>query len=631
MAATQNSSQLPSISLTRKHAVRCSNIDGVSVESYVEAIAREVGDSQIVAASRMNHSVVVFLKTIGNVESVSASGVSIGHRFVSVEPFVRPATKLILSNVPPFLPSIYITNSLAQYGRVVSNLRPIPLGCKRPSLKHVISFRRQVYIFLCSENINGLMPVEYEGRVYNLYVSTDEMKCFQCGSQSHIRRNCPENNRQVNDTHTENEITNSGSVSQHTEPDLTNQSTPLDNGTPVQNTESNVVDNQIENNNTHAVNQNSNVDSGENDAIEHIDKVPSVPIQPGYGPGDNEPSVNISPSPEKMDTESDPESQPSHDKQTSNEKETVTKQTTNEKETVKKPKSTAQCNVALDTIAEEKMLRKTDKQKVSKVKASTVKNRELINKQMPIVQRDVAMDIINDPKMTSRTGKQTVLKQTVSNVDDGETVRTRPPPPGEVTHSLAVQGSATPAPGPPPAPPPPLVPHVSVVRCTQGAAVDLPIFVLPSTSEIDALYASPLPPDSNTSNCSQDLFYDTVPSLSVVPDSQPDITSNLEGKVMDDDMESIASDTSEMSQVAGDSPSANISNTSIAEFLENTKYSKKFIENCFDFTPNIRDFSKQLFKYRNTQPLSPLVKSRITKLINKIKTHIKTTGRFMAK
>ncbi len=58
---------------------------------------------------------------------------------------------MLLSNVPPFISDEALKRELSHYGQLVSAIKKIPLGCKSPLLKHVVSFRRQVHMILRSD------------------------------------------------------------------------------------------------------------------------------------------------------------------------------------------------------------------------------------------------------------------------------------------------------------------------------------------------------------------------------------------------------------------------------------------------------------------------------------------------
>ncbi|KAI4885436.1 hypothetical protein NFI96_003951 [Prochilodus magdalenae] len=114
-----------------------------------------------------------------------------------VSPLLTPATRVTISNVPPFIPDELFTKELGWFGRLAGEVRPIPLGCKNDALKHILSFRRQVLMFLNSANktLEASFRVSYGNSSYMLYASTDSLRCFRCGSVRHKRFECPLNQR----------------------------------------------------------------------------------------------------------------------------------------------------------------------------------------------------------------------------------------------------------------------------------------------------------------------------------------------------------------------------------------------------------------------------------------------------
>ena len=182
----------PFAGLTRKHGIKCESVDGIGIEAYVQAISNIIGSKNILAASRVNRSVIVFVDCVTSVELVCADGLTVGDSFLYVEPLVKPSTKVILSGVPPYVPNSLLERELSNYGRVVSVIRFIPLGCKNPELRHVKSFRRQVYM-ICEENsLDGVINITHDQRTVRIYLSTDEITCHKCHKKGHIQRNCLE-------------------------------------------------------------------------------------------------------------------------------------------------------------------------------------------------------------------------------------------------------------------------------------------------------------------------------------------------------------------------------------------------------------------------------------------------------
>ncbi|RXN15242.1 vascular cell adhesion 1-like protein [Labeo rohita] len=77
-----------------------------------------------------------------------------------------PATltsKVIISNVPPFIPDEVIERELIRFGRIASPIKVISLGCESSELKHVMSFRLKVFMFLKEPTLDISFRVTDEG------------------------------------------------------------------------------------------------------------------------------------------------------------------------------------------------------------------------------------------------------------------------------------------------------------------------------------------------------------------------------------------------------------------------------------------------------------------------------------
>lgn len=182
--------------LSLRNGCRCVTEPGVTVEDVLLAVGEQSGFDNIVSASRMNKAVVVFLKSEALVNELTVNGIWVKEAFVSVTPLTAPATRVTVSNVPPFVPNEMIMKELARFGKVAGPMRLIPLGCKDVMLKHVLSFRRQVHMILTApeKSLEIAFCVNHGDASYMIYASAENLKCFDCGDVGHKRLSCPHKN-----------------------------------------------------------------------------------------------------------------------------------------------------------------------------------------------------------------------------------------------------------------------------------------------------------------------------------------------------------------------------------------------------------------------------------------------------
>lgn len=188
---------LPDPPLSRSNGFRCVPPGEAALEDVLLAVGEKVGREQIYSASRMNKALVVFVKDARLVNELVEGGIWVREIFVPVSPLFTPATKVTISNVPPFVSNESISKELSRFGKFATEIRLIPLGCKNAALKHVLSFRRQMLMFLNSadKTLEVSFRVPHGDSSYMVDASTDSLKCFQCGSARHKRFECPLNER----------------------------------------------------------------------------------------------------------------------------------------------------------------------------------------------------------------------------------------------------------------------------------------------------------------------------------------------------------------------------------------------------------------------------------------------------
>ncbi|KAA0706360.1 hypothetical protein E1301_Tti020417 [Triplophysa tibetana] len=141
----------------------------------------------------MNKAVVVFLEEEKFVNVLVENGIEMADTFVQVTPLRSPATRVIISNAPPFIKNEAIIKELSRFGRFASPIKTVPLGCKNNALKHVTSFRRQVFMFLQAPTKFWEISfrIKHEESSYMIFATTESMRCFECADLGHKKLFCP--------------------------------------------------------------------------------------------------------------------------------------------------------------------------------------------------------------------------------------------------------------------------------------------------------------------------------------------------------------------------------------------------------------------------------------------------------
>uniref|UniRef100_A0A0S7EY72 YTX1 n=1 Tax=Poeciliopsis prolifica TaxID=188132 RepID=A0A0S7EY72_9TELE len=180
--------------LTRKNGIKVGAGSPCSVEEVCLAVGEIIGHGNIKSAARMNGAVVLFVEKVEHAQQVVEKGVSVNGLFLQVSPLTLPSTKIMLSNVPPFISDEFLIKELSRHGKVVSPVKKVLSGCKSPLLKHVVSHRRQLFMILNrkDEEMNLRFHVRVDDFDYVLFATSGQMKCFGCGQEGHIIKMCPD-------------------------------------------------------------------------------------------------------------------------------------------------------------------------------------------------------------------------------------------------------------------------------------------------------------------------------------------------------------------------------------------------------------------------------------------------------
>ena len=180
--------------LSRRHGIKVGAGSLHSVEDVALAVGDIVGHSSVKSAAKMNSAVVLFLERVDQVDQLVEAGLSVNGAFEQVLPLTQPATRVTLSNVPPFISDDFLCKELSRHGKVVSPMKKILSGCKSPLLRHVVSHRRNVFMILNNrtEDLNLRFRLRIDECDYVIFATSSFMRCFGCGGEGHMIKTCPQ-------------------------------------------------------------------------------------------------------------------------------------------------------------------------------------------------------------------------------------------------------------------------------------------------------------------------------------------------------------------------------------------------------------------------------------------------------
>ena len=77
-------------------------------------------------------------------------------------------------NLPAFIMDDQIMKELSHFGKFANGFRVLSAGFKADAVKHIVSFRRQVFRFL-NNNEQQLIKVMHRKGLYTGFASTDSL------------------------------------------------------------------------------------------------------------------------------------------------------------------------------------------------------------------------------------------------------------------------------------------------------------------------------------------------------------------------------------------------------------------------------------------------------------------------
>jgi len=169
---------------------------GIAKNDFIMGVGKLIGPKNVIFASRItNQRICIYLASKQVLEKFmnENKGVHIGDSFYPAKRLVAPSKRIILSNVSPSIPNSVIYDELERLKlRTVSAISFIGAGVNDPNYRHVLSFRRQVYISMEDEpELPASILIKYNGESNRIYFTSDEMRCFLCNALGHTSVVCP--------------------------------------------------------------------------------------------------------------------------------------------------------------------------------------------------------------------------------------------------------------------------------------------------------------------------------------------------------------------------------------------------------------------------------------------------------
>ena len=190
---------------SREQAIILDSIEGYTVEEYALALCKLIKRKDITHISRINSNRICFYLTSKNLVDElieKKSKISLGDHTLSIRRLVAKASRIIISNVQPCIPTAVILQELYKLEIIpVSQITTIKAGTQHSELSHILSFRKQLYIKPEDmDKIPSNLKINYDNVNYWIYFSSEKMSCFLCHQEGHIAKNCQSASNSQNET-----------------------------------------------------------------------------------------------------------------------------------------------------------------------------------------------------------------------------------------------------------------------------------------------------------------------------------------------------------------------------------------------------------------------------------------------
>lgn len=207
-AVTNNQPSYP----TKQQAIVFNSLSNVKMEEYLFAIGSKIQPQNILFSSRVsNNRIVVYFSRKEIVDQFFNQDdgiIKINDEYIHTRKLITPTERLLMSNVCPTIPHEKLEKELQNLNvKLSSSISCLRIGSSNPEYRHILSFRRQVFIYPPDKPLPDSILITHDNTTYRIFLSIDNL-CFHCKQHGHLSHSCTQALSQFNSKNTINNSSN---------------------------------------------------------------------------------------------------------------------------------------------------------------------------------------------------------------------------------------------------------------------------------------------------------------------------------------------------------------------------------------------------------------------------------------